>query len=82
MADFDTGFATRHAAALADIDARIGLPYLGIDCAETQDGRLLVQSRQVLLELGGQGVPVSVVPTCDFQGVAEQRLGLCQPALL
>ena len=42
MAGFDTGFARRHAAALADIDRRIGLPYLGIDCAETQDGRLLV----------------------------------------
>jgi len=42
MADFDAGFARRHAGALADIDARIGLPYLGIDCAETQDGRLLI----------------------------------------
>lgn len=42
MADFDMGFAQRHAAALAGIDARIGLPYLGIDCAETQDGRLLI----------------------------------------
>ena len=42
MAGFDAGFATRHAAALADIDARIGLPYLGIDCAETRDGRLLI----------------------------------------
>ena len=42
MAEFDTGFARRHAAALADIHARIGLPYLGIDCAETRDGRLLV----------------------------------------
>ncbi|WP_198119334.1 ATP-grasp domain-containing protein [Massilia rhizosphaerae] len=42
MAEFDTGFAQRHAAALADIDARIGLPYLGIDCAETRDGRLLI----------------------------------------
>jgi glutathione synthase/RimK-type ligase-like ATP-grasp enzyme len=42
MADFDTGFARRHAAALAGIDARIGLPYLGIDCAETRDGRLLI----------------------------------------
>jgi glutathione synthase/RimK-type ligase-like ATP-grasp enzyme len=42
MADFDTGFAQRHAAALADIDARVRLPYLGIDCAETRDGRLLV----------------------------------------
>ncbi len=42
MAEFDAGFARRHAAALAAIDARIGLPYLGIDCAETPDGRLLI----------------------------------------
>ena len=42
MAAFDEGFARRHAAALADIDARIGLPWLGIDCAETRDGRLLI----------------------------------------
>jgi glutathione synthase/RimK-type ligase-like ATP-grasp enzyme len=42
MAAFDAGFARRHAAALAEIDARIGLPYLGIDCAETPDGRLLI----------------------------------------
>lgn len=42
MAGFDDGFARRHAAALAEIDARIGLPWLGIDCAETPDGRLLI----------------------------------------
>jgi glutathione synthase/RimK-type ligase-like ATP-grasp enzyme len=42
MAAFDEGFARRHAAALAEIDARIGLPWLGIDCAETRDGRLLI----------------------------------------
>ncbi|SDE47893.1 Glutathione synthase/RimK-type ligase, ATP-grasp superfamily [Massilia sp. PDC64] len=42
MAGFDEGFARRHAAALAQIDARIGLPWLGIDCAETRDGRLLI----------------------------------------
>lgn len=42
MADFDVGFAARHADALAAIHARIGLDYLGIDCAETRDGRLLV----------------------------------------
>jgi glutathione synthase/RimK-type ligase-like ATP-grasp enzyme len=42
MAGFDDGFAQRHAAALADIDARIGLPYRGIECAETRDGRLLI----------------------------------------
>lgn len=42
MLAFDDGFAVRHAAALADIDQRIGLPYLGIDCAETRDGKLLI----------------------------------------
>lgn len=42
MLAFDTGFAVRHGAALAAIDARMGLPYLGIDCAETQDGKLLI----------------------------------------
>jgi hypothetical protein len=42
MANFDTTFATRHAHALAEIDRRIGLPYVGMDCAETPDGRLLV----------------------------------------
>jgi len=42
MVGFDDGFAQRHAAALAEIDARIGLPFLGIDCAETRDGRLLI----------------------------------------
>ena len=42
MARFDETFAARHAAALAEIDRRIGLPYVGMDCAETPDGRLLV----------------------------------------
>ena len=42
MASFDDGFARRHEVALREIDARIGLDYLGIDCAETADGTLLV----------------------------------------
>ncbi|WP_338764106.1 hypothetical protein [Massilia sp. METH4] len=42
MAQFDVTFAARHRAALAEIDHRIGLPYVGMDCAETPDGRLLV----------------------------------------
>jgi glutathione synthase/RimK-type ligase-like ATP-grasp enzyme len=42
MAEFEQGFALRHAGALAEINQRIGLPYLGIDCAETRDGRLLI----------------------------------------
>jgi hypothetical protein len=42
MADFDTGFARRHAAALQGISERIGLDYLVIDCAEMPTGELLV----------------------------------------
>ncbi len=42
MAGFDTGFARRHADALAALATRVGLDYFGIDCAETRDGRLLV----------------------------------------
>jgi hypothetical protein len=35
-------FAARHAAALKAIAERTGLDYLGIDCAETREGELLV----------------------------------------
>ncbi len=42
MAQFDDTFAVRHQAALAEIDRRIGLPYVGMDCAETPDGQLLI----------------------------------------
>jgi hypothetical protein len=41
MARFDA-FARRHGAALEAIHRRTELDYLCIDCAETQDGRLLV----------------------------------------
>jgi len=42
MAGFDAGFSVRHAAALQMIFERAGLDYLGIDCAETADGKLLI----------------------------------------
>jgi glutathione synthase/RimK-type ligase-like ATP-grasp enzyme len=42
MAGFEQGFAQRHAAALAVLDQRMGLPYIGIDCAETASGELLI----------------------------------------
>ncbi|MEC5218147.1 hypothetical protein RCH09_003116 [Actimicrobium sp. GrIS 1.19] len=42
MAQFETGFALRHAAAIAAITDRLGLAYYGIDCAETSDGKLLI----------------------------------------
>ncbi len=42
MTDFDTGFAVRHADAFRAINERIGLDYVGIDCAETAEGKLLI----------------------------------------
>ena len=42
MTNFDTDFARRHADAFRAIHERIGLDYLGIDCGETPDGRLLI----------------------------------------
>ncbi|MDP2805497.1 MAG: RimK family alpha-L-glutamate ligase [Gallionellaceae bacterium] len=42
FAAFDASFAMRHAAALQEIYQRMELDYLGIDCAETVDGELLI----------------------------------------
>lgn len=42
MATFDQEFAPRHAAALQAIHRQLGLDYVGMDCAETQDGRMLI----------------------------------------
>jgi hypothetical protein len=42
MAGFEQGFAAQHAAALQTIHERFGLEYLGLDCAETPDGQLLI----------------------------------------
>ena len=42
MAEFETGFAARHGAALAALHDKIGLDYVMLDCAEAPDGRLLV----------------------------------------
>lgn len=42
MEGFETGFAARHAHAIAEFHRRIGLDYVGIDCAETPAGELLV----------------------------------------
>ncbi len=42
MLDFDSGFACKHAEAFRAINERVGLDYLGIDCGETSDGKLLI----------------------------------------
>jgi len=42
FATFDDGFAVRHRAALTTIAERLELEYVGIDCAETPTGELLI----------------------------------------
>ena len=42
MQTFDIGFARRHAIALNGIAKRIGLDYFTVDCAETNNGSLLI----------------------------------------
>jgi glutathione synthase/RimK-type ligase-like ATP-grasp enzyme len=42
MRNFDQEFALRHAASLLEIYDRLGLPYVGIDCAELPTGELLI----------------------------------------
>jgi hypothetical protein len=42
MLDFDDAFAARHRSALDEMSKRVGLDYFIVDCAENQDGELLV----------------------------------------
>ncbi len=49
MAEFDTGFAARHAEAFAELHTAFGLDYFAIDCAETPDGRLLLFEADVAM---------------------------------
>jgi glutathione synthase/RimK-type ligase-like ATP-grasp enzyme len=49
ISGFDQGFAHRHAAALAAMVERFGLEYVGIDCAELPDGRLIVFEADISL---------------------------------
>lgn len=42
MASFDDDFAVRHATAFKEISERLGLDYVGLDCAETPDGKLMI----------------------------------------
>ncbi|MEO6340074.1 MAG: hypothetical protein ABIO39_08565 [Caulobacteraceae bacterium] len=49
MASFDDDFCQRHGEALAALNRKFGLDYFGIDCAETQDGRLLLFEADVAM---------------------------------
>jgi len=42
MANFDSGFARRHAQAFEAVAELLKLDYVGLDCGETPDGKLLI----------------------------------------
>jgi hypothetical protein len=42
MEDFDCNFAIRHRGAFAALAERMELDYVGLDCGEMPDGRLVV----------------------------------------
>jgi len=42
MAQFENGFAQRHATAFKAITEILQLDYVGLDCSETRDGKLLI----------------------------------------
>ena len=42
MATFDMGFALRHARAFQSVNELLQLDYVGLDCAESRDGELLI----------------------------------------
>jgi hypothetical protein len=70
MATFDTDFAVRHADALRAIHEAFPFDYFGIDCAESQDGRLLVFEADVALIVHAMD-PVDLYP---YKQPAMQKL--------
>jgi hypothetical protein len=70
MSAFDEGFARRHATALAAMVERFGLEYVGIDCAEMADGRLIVFEGDISLVVHDMD-PVDVYP---YKSPATQTL--------
>jgi hypothetical protein len=66
MQDFDIDFGARHHEALSEIARRSGLDYLVMDCAETQDGRLLI------FEVGNAMIVHAMDPESVFPYKASQ----------
>lgn len=49
ITSFSRTFAARHADALSEVVSRFGLDYVGVDCAETLDGSLLLFEADISL---------------------------------
>lgn len=79
MDGFDTGFALRHAESFRALHRNIGLDYFGIDCAEDQDGKLLIFEAENALIVHNMD-PKDIFPYKDAHmrrifGAFEQMLG-------
>jgi len=61
MATFEADFATRHRHAFAEINRRMGLDYIGIDCAELPTGELLIFEVDTGMIVHGMD-PVDIYP--------------------
>ena len=70
MSAFDEGFAQRHATVLAAMVERFGLEYVGIDCAEMPDGRLIVFEGDISLVVHDMD-PVDLYP---YKSAPTQKL--------
>ena len=70
MSVFDEGFAGRHATVLAAMAERFGLEYVGVDCAEMPDGRLIVFEGDISLVVHDMD-PVDLYP---YKGAPTQKL--------
>jgi hypothetical protein len=84
MTGFAAGFGQRHAPALSAIAAALGLHYVGIDCAVTPGGELLVFEADISLIVHDMD-PVEVFPykaPCmralfkDFQDMLGRKAGV------
>lgn len=83
MADFDTGFALRHAEAFRGLHAAFGLDYFAVDCAEDREGRLLVFEADTAMivhdmdppELYPYKAPAMKTLFAAFQTMVAERAG-------
>jgi glutathione synthase/RimK-type ligase-like ATP-grasp enzyme len=78
MEGFDRGFAQRHHKALKAISDKFGLEYVGIDCAETRDGKLMVFEIDTSIIVHAMD-PVDVYP---YKQAAMQKVFVAFRALL
>lgn len=87
MLDFDSDFASKHAEAFRAINERVGLDYLGIDCGETADGKLLIFEIDSCMIIHAID-PVDVFPYKQpqmnkvFSAFRQMLLDAMQPSLL